>query len=309
MPLDPQAATVIELIGDIGLGDLTPETDPQDVRDLLKQYRLEGTLPLARIENRTVPGPAGPIPVRVYAKAGDAPKPVIVFFHGGGWVIGNLDSHDATCRALADAVDALVVSVDYRLAPEHRFPAAVDDAYAALVWAQDHAAELGGDGARVAVAGDSAGGNLAAIVAQLARDYGRPPIAFQLLVYPVTDYEFTSPSMIENAEGYFLTVQSMRWFFGHYLGTEAQGADPRVSPIRADDLSGLAPALVLTAEYDPLRDQGMRYAAALVAAGTPCEAIRYDGMFHGFFGMGEMIDVAKVAFDDATTALRRALGT
>lgn len=309
MSLDPQAQAIIDLIATSGLGDLTPETEPQQVRDLLTTLVPPSAVAVERIEDRTIPGPGGEIPVRLYRPAGDAPKPVIVYYHGGGWVIGGLESHDGACRELANAVDAVVVSVDYRLAPEHVFPAAVDDAFAAAGWVHEHALELGGDPSHIAVAGDSAGGNLAAVVAQLARDAGGPPLVFQLLVYPATDYEFSSPSMIENADGYFLTVAGMRWFYGHYLRSEADGSDPRVAPVRAADLSGLPPAFVITAEYDPLCDQGMAYAAALRAAGTPVEATRYEGMFHGFFGMGAMIDVAKVAFDDAVAALRAAFGT
>lgn len=309
MSLDPQAQAMIDLIASTGLGDLTPETDPQHVRDLMTALAIPSDVVVHRIEDRTIPGPGGEIPVRLYRPAGDTPKPVVVYYHGGGWVIGNLESHDATCRELANAADVVVVSVDYRLAPEHVFPAAVDDAFAALEWVHEHAPELGADPSRIAVAGDSAGASLAAVVAQLARDANGPPIVFQLLVYPATDYEFSSPSMIENADGYFLTIAGMRWFYGHYLRSEADGDDPRVSPARAADLSGLPPAFVITAEYDPLRDQGMAYAAALRAAGTPTEATRYEGMFHGFFGMGAMIDVAKVAFDDAVAALRGAFGT
>jgi acetyl esterase len=260
------------------------------------------------VEDRTIPGPAGEIPVRVYRpNAGDG-LPVVVYFHGGGWVCGSLKTHDNVCRSLANGVGAVVVSVDYRMAPEDKFPAAVDDAFAATQWVHEHAAELGVDAARLAVAGDSAGGNLAAVVSLLARDAGGPPIAFQLLVYPVTDHEFTSRSMEENAEGYFLTRGDMQWFFSHYLRSDADGDDPRVSPIRASDLRNLPPALVITAEYDPLRDQGKAYAEALRAAGNEVEAVSYDGMFHGFFGMDAMIDVAKVALDDAADALRRHLG-
>jgi acetyl esterase len=263
---------------------------------------------VAHVEDRAIPGPHGDIPVRIYRPEGDAPKPTIVYYHGGGWVIGSIESHDGTCRGLADAVDALVVSVDYRLAPEHPFPAPVEDAFAALEWVAEHASELGGDPARIAVAGDSAGGNLSAVTAILARDAGGPELCFQLLVYPVTDHGCDRPSMTENAEGYFLTAQAMDWFFHHYLGDSAHGADPRVSPLRASDLSGLPPAFVITAEYDPLRDQGMAYAEALAAAGVPVEAQVYEGMFHGFFAMTAMIDGAKVAFDDGVAALRTAFG-
>jgi len=306
VPLDPQARNLIDLINQAGGFSLTPESDPQQLRDLYAGLTVPVTVAVDRVEDRTIPGPAGEIPVRIYRPEGADPKPIVVYYHGGGWVIGSLETHDDGCRALANAVDAVVVSVDYRLAPEHPFPAPLDDAQAALGWVAEHAEELGGDASRIAVAGDSAGGNLAAVVAQLARDGGGPALCFQLLIYPVTDHEFDSVSMHDNAEGYFLTRDAMRWFYSHYLDEPSVGADPRVSPIRADDLSGLPPAFVITAEYDPLRDQGTAYAAAMRDAGTPVEAKTYAGMFHGFLSMVEYIDSGKVAFDDAVAALRAA---
>ncbi len=204
MPLDPQAKALIELIDGTGSFTLSADTEPQQLRDLYAALTVPVSIAVDRVEDRTIPGPAGELPVRIYRPEGEAPKPVIVYYHGGGWVIGTLETHDGGCRALANAVDAVVVSVDYRLAPEHPFPAPVDDAFAALTWVHDHVAELGGDPTRIAVAGDSAGGNLAAVVAQLARDAGGPDLCFQLLIYPVTDHEFDSVSMDANAEGYFL---------------------------------------------------------------------------------------------------------
>jgi acetyl esterase len=308
MPLDPQAKIIIDLVESTSAFELTSETPPQRVRELFASFVVPSQVACATVEDCTIPGPAGEIPVRIYRPAGDAPKPVIVYYHGGGWVIGGLDTHDGTCRLLATSVDAVVVSVDYRLAPEHVFPAAVDDAFTALQWVHAHAAELGGDPGRLAVAGDSAGGNLSAVVAQLARDAGGPPLCFQLLVYPATDYGCDRPSMTENAAGYFLTVDAMNWFFGHYLRGPEDGDDPRVSPLRSDDLAGLPPAFVITAEFDPLRDQGIAYAEAMRAAGVTVNARNYEGMFHGFFGMTEMMDVAKVALDDAAAELRAAFG-
>jgi acetyl esterase len=245
----------------------------------------------------------------VYRPSDEPALPALVWFHGGGWTIGSLETHDNTCRSLANAVGCIVVSVDYRLAPEHKFPAAADDAFAATQWVAEHAAELGGDPDRIAVGGDSAGGNLAAVVSLLARDAGGPAVVFELLVYPVTDHEFESPSMRENAKGYFLELESMRWFYNQYLRDESDGADWRFSPARAADLSGLPPAFVLTAEFDPLRDQGEAYARQLESAGCAVEARRYDGVFHGFFGMRDLMDTAQQAFDDVTKSLRRALGT
>jgi acetyl esterase len=308
MPLDPQAAAIIQAIESSGMGSISSETNPETVRAWMEAMTAPSGVACANVEDLSIPGPETPIPVRVYRPEGTGPFPVIVFFHGGGWVIGSLDTHDGGCRVLANDVGAVVVSVDYRMAPEHRFPAAVDDCFAALRWAHEHAPELGGDPERVMVAGDSAGGNLAAVVAQLARDAGGPPLVFQLLVYPVTDHEFTSASMEDNAVGYFLTRDDMRWFYGHYLRSEADGDDPRVSPLRNPDLRGLPPAYVITAEYDPLRDQGIAYAEALRAAGNDVEAKTYPGMFHGFFVMDAFIDAAKVAVDDTVVLLRRRLG-
>jgi acetyl esterase len=240
---------------------------------------------VASVEDRVIPGPAGDLPVRIYTPDASGPRPVIAYFHGGGFVFCSIETHDGTCRRLANATGAVVVSVEYRLAPECRFPAATDDCYAATVWAHDHASELGADPGRLVVAGDSAGGNLAAVVAQMARDLGAPPIEFQVLVYPVIDAACDTPSYTENAEGYFLEKQAMRWFWDQYLGANGDGTDPLASPSRAADLSGLPPAIVITAEYDPLRDEGEAYADALQAAGVPVTVRRYDGMIHGFVSM------------------------
>jgi acetyl esterase len=302
MPLDPQAQVVIDMIESLGVAELTADTDPNAVRALMNAAVMPSGIEIASVSEREVPGPNGPVPVRVYRPAGDAAKPVIVYYHGGGWVLGSLETHDGTCRRLADGADAVVVSVDYRMGPEDRFPAAVDDSYAALTWVAANAAEIGADPARLVVAGDSAGGNLAAVMSQRAREDG-PAIAFQLLIYPVTDHEFTSVSMEENAVGYYLTRDAMRWFYDHYLEDPSQGDDPRVSPLRAADLSGLPPAFVLTAQYDPLRDQGIAYADALREAGNVVEMTMYEGLFHGFFSMFDLIDAGKAAFDDAIAAV------
>ena len=306
MPLDPQAQIVIDGIAAIGLDLFNDDTDPNTIRALMNAVVIPSTVEVASIENRQIPGPAGPLPVRIYRPAGDAPKPVVVFFHGGGWVVGSLETHDQVARKLANEIDAVVVSVDYRMGPEDRFPAAVDDSFAALQWAHSEAVAIGGDPERLVVAGDSAGGNLAAIVAQMARTSG-PRLRFQLLVYPVTDYEFTSSSMEENAEGYYLTRDMMRWFFDRYLNGPAEADDPRVSPLRNPDLTGLPPAFVLTMEYDPLRDQGVAYGDAMRNAGNHVESITYPGLFHGCFGMDEMIEAAKVPFADAVAAVRSAV--
>ena len=308
MPLDPQAAVILAELAAVKLPDLS--TLPPEV--LRKAFReLAGrdaeAVELASVEDRTISGPAGPIPVRIYApEPGARPLPLLVYFHGGGFVLCDLDTHDPTCRALAKRAGCVVVSVDYRLAPEARFPAAPEDCFAAARWAAANAASLGADPRRVAVAGDSAGGNLAAVVSILARERGGPALVHQLLVYPVTDWDFETCSYRENAEGYLLTRDMMRWFHGHYFAKPEEAADPLAAPLRAPDLRGLPPATVLTAEFDPLRDEGEAYAARLREAGVPTTLTRYDGMFHGFFGMTARIDRAGDAVDDAARALRHA---
>jgi len=309
MGMHPEAQKVLDLMTGLGLV-IDESTEPQAVRDAMDNFARAGRArgePVANLENRTIPGPAAPIPVRIYRPDTEPGLPVVVYFHGGGWTIGSLETHDNSCRALANAVGCVVVSVDYRLAPEHKFPAAVDDAFAATQWVAEHAAELGGDPTRVAVAGDSAGGNLAAVVSILARDQNAPALTFQLLVYPATDAERESASMRENASGYFLELDSMRWFDGHYLRDERDATDWRFSPMRAGSLAGLPPAFVLTAEFDPLRDQGEAYARRLEEAGVPVELRRYDGVFHGFFGMRDLMEPAQQAWQDVTKALREGL--
>ena len=309
MGMHPEAQKVLDLMTGLGLV-IDESTEPQAVRDAMDNFARAGRArgePVANLENRTIPGPAAPIPVRIYRPDTEPGLPVVVYFHGGGWTIGSLETHDNSCRALANAVGCVVVSVDYRLAPEHKFPAAVDDAFAATQWVAEHAAELGGDPTRVAVAGDSAGGNLAAVVSILARDQNAPALTFQLLVYPATDAERESASMRENASGYFLELDSMRWFDGHYLRDECDATDWRFSPMRAGSLAGLPPAFVLTAEFDPLRDQGEAYARRLEEAGVPVELRRYDGVFHGFFGMRDLMEPAQQAWQDVTKALREGL--
>jgi acetyl esterase len=229
-----------------------------------------------------------------------------VFFHGGGFVVGDIDTHDATCRGLAKAAHCIVVSVDYRLAPEHPFPAAPEDCYAATVWVADNAASLGGDGARLAVGGDSAGGNLAAVVALMARDRGGPALAHQLLIYPVIDHNFDTASYVENGRGYLLSREMMMWFWGLYLEDASDGSNPYASPIRAEDLSGLAAATIISAEFDPLRDEGEAYARRLGDADVAVTARRYDGMVHGFFAMTAVLDRAREAVAFAAAELRRA---
>jgi acetyl esterase len=262
--------------------------------------------PVAAVADRVVPGPAGDLPVRVYTPEGSAPFPIVVWFHGGGWVVGTLDTYDPLCRALAAAVPAVVVSVGYRLAPEHRWPAAAEDAYAATLWTSRNAADLGGAQHRLAVAGDSAGGNLAAVVALGARDRGGPAIAFQLLVYPVLDAAADTASWREHAEGFYLTAAGMRWYWDHYLGG-GDGSAPDASPLRAAFLGGLPPALVIGAEHDILRDEGEAYAARLRDAGVAATATRHPGVVHGFLRWRAVTPAADAALQQAATAIRSAL--
>jgi acetyl esterase len=316
MPLDPVAQVLMEALDQTFPRIAETGMTAAEAREVLNANLRAAALepqPIGRVENRTIPGPAGEIPVRVYwpleGNAGPGPLPVIAYYHGGGFAICNLDSHDESCRGLSNGAGCIVVSVDYGLAPEHKFPAPVEDCYAATSWLAEHAGELGGDPARLAVAGDSAGGNFAAVVPLMARDRGGPPIAFQLLVYPVTDFSFDTPSYRDNAEGYFLTRKQMEWYWAQYLPDDSAGADPYASPLRAPDLSGLPPALVITAEFDPLRDEGEAYGRRLQDAGVPTTVTRYDGVFHGFFGFGAMLEPAKRANEEAYAALRAALST
>jgi acetyl esterase len=232
----------------------------------------------------------------------------LVFFHGGGWVVCNIDTHDTLCRSLANAARYIVVSVDYRLAPEHKFPAAVEDCLAATTWVRQAAGEIGVDPDHVVVGGDSAGGNLATVVSLLLRDAGQPLPRFQVLIYPVTDVCLETESYKANGEGYNLTRSMMQWFFDCYLNSAEDAADWRVSPLRARDLRGLPPALVITAEFDPLRDEGEAYAARLEEAGVPVTLTRYDGMIHPFIRRIHRFDQARAAFNQIVAALKQVSG-
>jgi acetyl esterase len=271
---------------------ITPDAEIEDVE--VRRQRLARSTALGmpkrtgiHVVDRLIPGPAGQIPVRVYRRFGLAEgSPAIVYLHGGGWASGDLDTHDGSCRLLADESDCVVVSVDYRLAPEHPFPAAVDDAVAAYRWVHEHAVELSIEPGRVGVMGDSAGGNLAAVIAQVTRDTDVPPPVAQCLVYPATDVQMREPSHRTFESGFMLTRASIEWFRSAYLPDPADWDSPLASPIEQRDLSGLAPALVITAGFDPLRDEGRRYAERLAEAGVPTRYRCYDDMVHGFFGMG-----------------------
>ncbi len=307
MPLAPAARTMIEQL-EAGDGPALWEMSVDDARAMSAVMgALDEPPEVARIEDRVIPGSAGDIPVRIYTPDAPEPRPVIAFFHGGGFVICSVETHDGLARRLTNATGAVVVSVEYRLAPEARCPAAAEDCYAATQWVHEHAAELGADPARLIVAGDSAGGNLTAVVALMAREQGGPPIAHQVLVYPVIDAACDAPSYTENAEGYFLEATGMRWFWDHYLGPDGDGSHHHASPIRASDLSGLPPAVVITAEFDPLRDEGEAYAEALRAAGVPVTVQRYDGMIHGFVSMPMLFPEAGDAMTVIVDALQPAL--
>jgi acetyl esterase len=311
MPLDPVAKAMLDGMRAMGVELYTPGITAAGMRQQMEERKVPAPVQsVAATEDRTVPGVDGnAIPVRIYwPEVGGDPLPVVVFFHGGGWVIGGIDSHDGTVRSLVNQTGAIFVSVDYRLAPEHPFPAAPEDCYAATQWVVNHADELNVDPTRVAVAGDSAGGNLAAVVPLMARDRGGPALAFQLLVYPCTDFDIDKyPSMTENAEGYFLTQDVMIWFYENYITDDAHRADPYAAPIRATNLSGLPPALIITGEFDPLRDEGEAYAQRLREAGVDVTSTRYDGMIHGFFSMDLVLQQGKDAQAQASAALQAAL--
>jgi acetyl esterase len=300
--LDPQARAYLETRQPLPLSDET--VAEARLASEGESERLGGPPePVAAVEELSAPGSAGHVRVRVYRPEGEEPFAGLLWFHGGGWVIGSLDTHDRICRALCRRAGALVCSVDYRLAPEHRFPAALEDAWAATRWVADQAVALGVDPARLAVGGDSSGGNLAAAVALQARRAGLP-LTLQALVYPVTDHRFDTASYDEFADGYGLTGEGMRWFWEQYLGPAGNGSAVEASPLRAADLRDVAPALVLTAEADVLRDEGEAYAGRLLAAGVPVTLTRYAGMVHGFLRHGGIVDRAHDALDEIAAALR-----
>jgi acetyl esterase len=277
--------------------------DPVEARNSrLEPMKLLGGEPdaLGRVEDLFIPGPAGDIPIRIYASEHGEVRPALVYFHGGGFVFGNLETHDSVCRALAKESGAVVISVDYRLAPEHKFPAAVEDSHAATVWVAANAERLGIDANRISVGGDSAGGNLATVIAMRCRDAVGPALAAQVLIYPVTDSSsFETTSHREFGESYFLTRGSMEWFTGHYIASADQKRHPEVSPLLAQNLSGLPPALVITAEFDPLRDEGEAYARRLQQAGVCVTVSRYPGMIHGFVSMRGVVAGGRQAIHEA----------
>lgn len=312
MTIHPSLVPVLDLVAALPpIEALSPDEARERMRQRPPTAEPE---PITSVVERVIPGPAGDLPVRAYRPTDDdRPLPVVAFFHGGGWVLGDLDTHDHVTRALANRSGALVVSVDYRLAPEHRWPAAVDDAEAATRWLAAHADELGGDPGRLAVAGDSAGGNLAAVVARRWRDARRagedlPALAAQLLTYPVTDCDLGTDSYQRNGDGFLLTRASMAWFWDHYVPDPAHRAHPDASPLRAHDLTDLPPAAVVTAGHDPLLDEGAAYARALADAGVDVVHRRYDDMVHGFVSMLGLVDAADHALRLHAAELRDAFG-
>ena len=330
MPLNPQAATFLQQLS--RMNNPPMESLPINVtRQALVLGSAVKMAPanLARIETRTIsrsrysdpssapstavsadqqPSEGDDLTVRIYWPHGSGPFGVCLYFHGGGWVLNNIDTHDDVARRFAEAAGCVFVSVDYRLAPEHKYPAAIDDAYAALNWVVDTATELQIDSQRIAVSGDSAGGNIAAALCLMTRDRHGPPVAFQALIYPITDCDFERPSYRDNADGYFLTKAQMVWFWQHYVSSPEQMTEPYASPLRAESLRGLPPALILTAEFDPLRDEGEGYAAALQRAGVDVELVRYDGLIHAFIKRVDQFDAALVAIRQIGDALRRSIG-
>ena len=305
MPLDPQAQAVIDTVNSLGLPAVW-EVSPEQARINAAARPRPAGPEVARVEDRSIPGPDGDVPVRIYTPEGDGPFPILAWYHGGGWVIGDLESADGTARHLCKGSGSVVVSVDYRLAPETKFPGPAEDCYAASVWAVNNAASLNADASRLAVGGDSAGGNLAAAISLMAADRGGPAIAHQLLVYPVTERNYDTPSYSQNAEGFLLARDAMIWYWDAYLADSADADNPYAAPMKAASLAGQPSSLVITAEFDPLRDEGEAYGRRLKEAGVPTTISRYDGMIHGFFGMVGIMDKSGQVMEEATAALRAA---
>ncbi|HEU5227638.1 MAG TPA: alpha/beta hydrolase [Ktedonobacteraceae bacterium] len=308
MPLQPHVQAYLEETKALNQPPTSAQT-PEQVRQAIKAEIAEYGEPeaVARVENRTIPGPGGEIPIRIYTPQGSGPFPILVYFHGGGWVVCDLDTHDGICRSLANRAGCVVVAVDYRLAPEHKFPAAPEDCFAATKWVAENAAAINGDPTRIAIGGDSAGGNLTAVITQMARDQGGPAIIFQLMNCPCTDFSMTAPSIERNGEGCGLDKADMIWFMNHYLNNESERKDPLASPLLAADLSGLPPALIITSEYDLLCDEGEAYGHRLKEAGVPVTISRYEGMIHGF--IGSPLDLEERGMNECAAALRAAFAS
>lgn len=311
MTLDPQVRKFLDRLAAADVPPLNQQTVGDARSQMALSTRFLGALPrVDRVQDLKIPGPGGDLAIRAITPegAGTALLPVVSYYHGGGWVAGDLDSHENVCRALANAAGALVVSVDYRLAPENPFPAAAEDAHAAAAWLAVNAGEIGGDPSRLAVCGDSAGGNLAAAAAMMARDRGGPSIALQVLAYPITDFNFETESYRLFAEGFFLTRADMLWYWDQYAPKIEDRRHPWASPMRAEDLSGLPPALVITAGHDVLRDEGESYARKMKDSGVAVRLSRYEGMIHGFLRRYHAFDQGRVAIGEIASELRRTFG-
>ena len=309
MPLDAQSQVLIDEMNAFA-ADYPPyhTLSPETLRTIMKRPSSPKS-EMFKVEDRPIPGPAGDITIRVYTPSEGGPFPLLVWYYGGGWVIGNLDVTDGSCRRLAEGAQCVVASIQYRLAPENKFPAGVEDCYAATAWLAKNAATINADATRLAVGGASAGGNLSAVVSLMARDRGGPPVALQIMVVPMTDRNFETKSYLDNAEGYWNTRAWMMYFWDHYLKDESDAKNPYAAPLQAKDLSGLPPALIMTAEYDPLRDDGAAYAERLKQAGVPTTYICYKGTTHGFFSGPSRIDKGKEAVAQAVQALRTAFAS
>jgi acetyl esterase len=308
VPLDPQVQGLLEAMAAQGMPPFHQMTVAQAREVAYAFVDLQGdTEEVAEVREVSVPVDGGAVAVRVYRPDAPGPLPLVVYFHGGGWVIGDLDVADKPCRSLANAARAVVASVDYRRAPEHRFPTASEDSYAATTWLVEHAADLGADARDVTVCGDSAGGNLAAAVTLMARDRGGVPITRQVLLYPVTSPAEGSPfgSYVENADGYLLTAGDMHWFWKQYLRSPEDGKHPYAAPLKAADLTGLPPASVTVCEFDPLRDEGVAYADRLEKAGVPVTLNRIDGAVHGIFWLAGAVALGRDLIGAAATAIRQ----
>ena len=312
VPYHPQVQPIIDMMNGTAASATEPLTDAQRLATAREGYAgwlsMNGPGPeVSEVGDITIPGRDGPIPARVYRPTTDDNAPVVVFFHGGGMVIGSMDAFDGVCRSIADASGAVVVNVDYRLSPEHLPPAPMDDAWDAVCWVAQNAASLGASAEKLIVCGDSAGGNLAALCALRARDEGAPRLALQMLIYPVIDWAGTFPSMETNGVGNFLTQETMEWFRHEYLGDDDAGrkrwTDPAFSPWYAADLAGVCPAWVMTTSHDPLRDEGAAYAERLRDAGVSTTYINVEGIFHAFFGHTNLFELAVSALDDAAAAI------
>ncbi|MGD0865032.1 MAG: alpha/beta hydrolase [Rhizomicrobium sp.] len=311
MPLDPIMKAFLDQMA-AQEGPQMYELPPAQAREMfaaLMQLAGPKDVPIGKVANLTCPGPGGDIPLRIYTPvaAGGEVLPALVFFHGGGWVIGNIDTHDGLCRMFANEAGVTVISVEYRLAPEHKFPAAIEDAYAAVTWIEANASDIGIDPNRLAVGGDSAGGGLAASVAQIALKNGGPTIDYQMLLFPVARIGSDTNSMRERAKGYFLERAALDWFFAHYLGEDADRSDPRMSPLAATDVAGLPPAYIMVAGFDPLHDEGVEYAEKLKAAGVSVSVAEYPDLVHDFIYLQAVLPQAPLAVKGAAAALRGAL--